>query len=116
MEAGKVARSRWADESEVGGYWFCSIEDVKRANAESGFFFFEAGTLRFFHSRIGRTLIGGRWFVTSEEPPSGERRWTVRRAEADGSIETEGAFMAYGSGAEARRAAERIARDAGLGD
>lgn len=111
-------RSRYADTitagPRAGEHWFVSMADVRRANTEAGCYFFEEGTLRFFRSRIGRSVIGGRWFVTSEEPPSGGRRWTVRRAEADGTVETEGAFMAYGSGAEARRAAVQLAKAAGL--
>lgn len=106
--------SRWADPSETGGYWFNSIADVKRANSEIGNCWFSPDTLAYFDSRIGRFLFGGRWFVTSECGPSGERRYTVRRANADGTIDTEGDFQQYDTAAEARRAAQRLATEAGL--
>lgn len=85
------------------------MDDVRRANAQRGHHFFEAGALRFFRSRIGTELYGGRYFVTSEQfvPSSGRpepRRYTIREVTPDGSIETVGDFQQYGSGSAARRA------------
>ena len=96
-----------------------SVYEVRRANVVRGYHFFDPDTLRFFSSRIGKTIYGGRYFVTSErdEPVSsrypaawnGERRYTLREALADGSVSTVGDFGAYATGAAARRAAQRLA-------
>ena len=99
---------------------FATVADIRAANRAIGHHWFDGGTIRFFASRIGRTVYGGRFFVTSEQDrPSGgfpaawggERRWTVRMAEDDGSITTVGPFGGYGSGEEARRAAQRLASE-----
>ena len=103
--------SRWADTTSSGDYWFTSIADVKRANAETGHHWFEPQAMRFFQSRISRNLIGGRWFVSSERGPNSVRKYTVRVVRADGAIDTEGAFQAYATNAEATAAAQRFARD-----
>jgi hypothetical protein len=106
--------SRWADPSEIGGYWFTSMADVKRANEELGNYWFSPSTLAYFDSRVGDTLIGGRWFVTSECGPDEIRRYTLRRAEADGSITTEGSFQQYEKASAATQAAKHLARETGL--
>ena len=106
--------SRWADPSETSGYWFTSIADVKRANADLGNFWFAPDTLAAFDSRIGKALTGGRWFVSSERGTDETRRYTLRRANADGSISTEGSFQQYDTSADATREAKRLAKEAGL--
>lgn len=95
---------------------FYDMDDVRRANARRGHHFFESSTLRFFRSRIGTELYGGRYFVTSEQfaPSSGRpaaRRYTVREVLPDGSVETVGEFQAYDSGAAARREIQRLLRE-----
>jgi hypothetical protein len=98
-----------------------TVADVKRANAAIGHHYFDRETLRFFGSRVGSTVYGGRYFVTSERDEAissrfpaawnGERRYTVREAADDGSISTVGAFGAYRTGAAARKVAEALAAD-----
>jgi hypothetical protein len=80
------------------------IDDIKRANAEAGYYFFSEGTLRFFDSRIGSTVygvwfgtgasrrMGGQYFITSERySSSAPRGYTVRRYNpADHTIDTIG--------------------------
>ena len=43
-----------------------SIDEVKRINAQSGYYFFSPDTMRFFKSRICGELYDNRYFVTSE--------------------------------------------------
>lgn len=94
-----------------------SVAEVARANAEAGHHFFGPSALRFFGSRIGRTVYGGRYFTTSEarppfgDDPGGERLWTVRRANGDGTVGTVGAFQAYGTRRAAVAAAMRAAAE-----
>ena len=92
-----------------------TMADVRRANAANGFHFFDASTLRFFASRIGRTLYGGRYFITSEQfisysdpSYSGDRLYTVREVQPDGSIETVGEFQQYETNAQARAAIRNL--------
>lgn len=97
---------------------FDNMAHVKCANRNLGHHFFDADTLRFFSSRVHDDLYGGRFFVTSERddyPSSygavwdGERRYTVRCANADGSIETVSTFGQYGSRSGAHAAAAKYA-------
>jgi len=99
---------------------FDDIAHVKAANRNLGHYFFERDTMRFFQTRIGSTLYGGRYFVTSERDEAygsisaawdGQRRYTVRRANGDGSITTVGEFGQYASSATANAAADRMARE-----
>lgn len=80
-----------------------TIDDVKIANRESTQpYWFSPDTLRFFGSRIGRTLYDGRYFLTSEQRDhESPRRYTIRQAMPDGTIETVGEFQAYATRAEA---------------
>jgi len=62
--------------------------------------FFDADTMRFFKSRIGRArkCKSGIWFfVTSEKPPHGKRMYSVRKMELDGDINTVGEFCSLTS-------------------
>lgn len=75
---------------------FDSIEDVVTANREAGNHFFDADTMAFFDSRIESELIKGRYFVTSELAPHDEvRRYTLREASDDGTIDTVGDFYSH---------------------
>ena len=58
---------------------FVSMYDLRGAVAESGNHFFDRDTLRFFRSRIGNNIYGGRLFVTSEQgEDNSSRRYTIR--------------------------------------
>ena len=77
---------------------------------------FDRATLSFFDSRISggwRTHDGSTYiFTTSERPPQGERRYSVRVLLTCGEelgIQTVGAFLAYASQREAQREAYRLA-------
>ena len=90
------------------------MRDVVRANKAAGKFFFSPGAMQFFHCRIESALIRGRYFITSEQmeeheymdaqgrmqPPT-ERRYTVRYAQDDGSIESITPHMQFTTQAEA---------------
>src|SRR4051794_21862147 len=87
MTAAKITDSYGREHTLPGP--FHTIEAMKRANEDSGRFFFTPGTMRFFRSRIAPGVIAGRMFITSEqfEDSSGERaerRYTVRLMGDDG--------------------------------
>lgn len=76
-------------------YW--TIDDIRLANRNAGFYFFSPDTMRFFRSRVGGTVYqgnGGIYFVTSEQfDYNSERLYTVRRFNPDTrGIETASEF------------------------
>lgn len=87
-----------------------SVDAIKRANREAEHHFFDAGTLRFFNSRVLSGVIGNRYFITSErydhsDGSSEPRRYTVRVADDAGRIDTVGDFQEWSTAAQARSAA-----------
>lgn len=99
----------------IPGPWR-SLEQVRAANRNLGHHWFDADSMRFFRTRLPKGMIGGRLFVTSEQFVSADgwadaRRYTIRVAKDDGSVETFGEFQEYASGDAARRVAETIVRE-----
>lgn len=95
---------------------FSNMTDIKTANRELGHHFFDADTMRFFRSRVESDVIGGRYFITSEqyESSTGERaprRYTVRVAKNNGDVDTVGEFQAFSTKAEAVAEARRLASE-----
>lgn len=81
-----------------------TIQDIRRAHEAIGQHFFDPAAMRFFASRIHRTVHegpGGTFFVTSERfiPVYGAggypRLFTVRRANADGTLNEYSEFQAF---------------------
>lgn len=83
-----------------------TMADVRAANRAAGMCWFDRGSMAFFGSRIESNLIGGAYFITSEKGAhaSDARRFSVRKALANGSIETVGEFRAYAMRDDARDA------------
>lgn len=92
---------------------FTTIAEIKRANREAGFYFFSPSAMRFFGSRVLPTVYGGRYFVTSEQPPHGPRAYAVRRIGADGDVTTIGRTCQHPTARRAKGAARLAAM---LGD
>ena len=95
-----------------------TIDSIKARNAREGFFFFEPETLRFFRSKVGRTVYegpGGVFFWTSEQmvfsDGSRERRsYTVRRfSRITGEVKTVGNFQGHLRIRDAANEAKRLA-------
>lgn len=94
---------------------FKTMSDVRRHNREKGYHFFDRSTNLFFRSRVESALYGGHYFVTSEQYAGIDgterpRKFTVRRANDDGSIKTIGDFQQYRSVEDARLVARFAAR------
>lgn len=90
---------------------FVSMDDVRAVNAEIGHCWFDRSTMRFFRTRIESTLIGGQYFVTSEQCSDAHRRlYSVRRAEPNGQIDTVGEFQQYGARKDALAAIRQLVR------
>lgn len=81
---------------------FKTIEQIKTAHKKMGGHFFEPTAMRFFNSRIGKKVYVGRYFITSEQfDEKSPRRYTIREAQEDGSIDTIGDYQQYKSSVEA---------------
>lgn len=86
-----------------------TVEEIKAANAKSGYHFFSPGAMRFFRSRVLPGVIQGCFFITSEQfDTSSPRLYTIRRAGLGGGVETVGNFQHYKTADAARRAAARL--------
>jgi hypothetical protein len=76
------------------------IQHVKFKYAESqpDGHWFDAGAIRFFKTRLPKHAYesdAGTFFLTSEEDPGGDRRYTVREQLPDGDIKTVGPFHVW---------------------
>lgn len=75
-----------------------SMADVQAANQAAGQFWFSPATMAYFQCRIESDLLGGTYFITSEQEPrpSAPRLYTVRRViDGGASIETVGEFQQH---------------------
>jgi hypothetical protein len=80
------------------------VDEIRRAHDGH---WFDADTMRFFRTRLGDIVIGGRYFISSEASDyNAPRLYSIREAFADASIDTVGEFQAY----RTRREAEKVAR------
>lgn len=74
-----------------------TIAELKALNKENGGCWFDPGSMRFFGTKIESGIIGGRYFITSEQAPHGPRMFSVRSFNDAGSVETVGEFNSYRS-------------------
>lgn len=84
-----------------------NLDDAISRNRARGHHWFDPDTRRFFRSRVGAwqpATDGSLLFVSSEAPPSGDRRYTLRRVARDGAVSTVGEFLAYPTRVAALRA------------
>lgn len=94
---------------------FNTIDEIKARAAHAGSHFFDKGTIEFFDSRIGRSVFGGRYFITSEQfhgpDESLPRKWTIRECTPQGDINTVGEFQQYATPNDAVQAARSLAEE-----
>lgn len=90
-----------------------TITELKERNAANGMFWFSPDTIRFFKCQIASGIIAQRYFISSEQGPSGFRRYTVRRFDERANIETIGDFQGHATIQQARAALKIEARKAG---
>lgn len=95
---------------------YFTVTEIKQANQDAGQHFFDRDTMRFFRSRILRDVIGGRFFITSEQFVYSDgvpepRRYSVRMVDDRGHIETVGDFQGYETAAQARAVARKMSAE-----
>jgi hypothetical protein len=89
-----------------------TIQSIREANTRAGYHFFSPCTMRFFRSRLGRTVYGGKYFVTSEQFDGDSRRfYSIRQVDAKGSVSTVGEFQKYTSNRQAVDAIRELLRE-----
>jgi hypothetical protein len=84
-----------------------SMDELRRANVDAGGYWFSPSTMRFFSSRVSSEVVpvaDGWLFVSSEEGPSGVRRYTIRKMDQNANIDTVGEFQQFASRSGAVRA------------
>jgi hypothetical protein len=88
---------------------YYSMAEIIYANRRLGQHFFSDGAKRFFNSRIGQSVYGGRYFITSEQfdRDRSPRLYTIREC-INGNIETVGEFQQYETHAQARSAIKKL--------
>lgn len=78
-----------------------TIRELAALNHENGGHWFDKSSMRFFGTSFESGIIRGKYFVTSEKPPHGPRKYTVRSFDDKGNVHTVGDFCGYGTRAEA---------------
>lgn len=94
-----------------------SVRDIMRQHDQAGSYWFTPDTMRFFRTRLCEAACypsekeRATYFVTSEQPPHGSRKYSVRKASWDNAdISTIGEFCGYATRGTADRAAKRMAK------
>jgi hypothetical protein len=92
------------------GTMFRTVEEIKAANERLGHYWFTAATMETWGTQIESEVIRGHWFITSEDHPSGSRRFSVRHATSDGDVHTDRRTNAgdYTSRWDAREEIDRL--------
>lgn len=88
-----------------------NIAEIKTVNKAAGYHWFDRSTMRFFKSKIESGVYGGRFFVTSEQPPYGPRTFTIHEALPNGDIKTVSDFLPFSTLDEARKNARKMAHE-----
>ncbi len=91
---------------------YYNLDAIKAANEKLGHYWFQPATMRFFRTRLGRTVYGGRYFITSEQfERCGTRAFTIRKANDDGSIDTIGDFEGWATRKQAEGRIRNILKE-----
>jgi hypothetical protein len=99
-----------AHASEVQKPALATVADVRAYHEATGSHWFDRSSMRFFGTRIHTQglLIGGKYFITSEQPPHGPRGYTVREVDEKGDIQTVGELCGYRTAQQAMKAAKLL--------
>lgn len=74
---------------------FETIDELKEANERINHFWFSDSAMGFFKTRI-ESQIHNNFFITSElAPEASNRRYTIRKADSKGRVNTAGEFQEF---------------------
>ena len=89
-----------------------TIAEAREANANAGYYWFTPDALRFFSSRLPKSVLpvdNGALFVSSERFERTEpRRYSIRFIHDNGKVETVGEFRQYATRGGANNRAHRL--------
>ena len=103
LETYIAAWRQWYASTNPQTFTYADMADVRQANQDIGHHWFERSTMRFFNTKIESRLIAGKRFITSERGPQDTRKkYTIREAQADGTIDTIGTFQGFSTLAQAK--------------
>jgi hypothetical protein len=98
--------------------YFHTVNEIKQAARDNGNHFFDLASMRFFSSRVGYKVYGGKYFITSEqfvtwypEYHQEPRKYTIRAViyhDGQFGIEDIGEFQQYETREAAAKVAERL--------
>lgn len=85
-----------------------SMDEIRNASRAAGSRWFEAEAMRFFHTHLSHTgqrdSAGRIWFITSDAPRNGPRKYSVRvYIPETGNVETYGGFHSHATSTAAKR-------------
>lgn len=82
---------------------YYTVDEIKQDSLAIGHYWFEPDTMKFFSSRVGRTVYFGKYFISSERRGFTDHRraYTIRTINQQGFIDTVGEFLAYQSADQA---------------
>lgn len=84
---------------------FKTMTEIKKANKKAGSHWFEKATMDFFGTIIEEKILFGKYFFTQDRVSSAcNYRYSIRRANKNGSIDTIGQFHKYFTMADAEKA------------
>ena len=99
--------------------YFHTVNEIKQLARDCGNHFFDSDNMRYFSSRVGSKVYGGKYFITSEqfvtyypEYHQEPRKYTIRAViyhDGQFGIEDIGEFQQY----ETREAAAKVAKRLG---
>lgn len=72
-----------------------TISELRALAKENGSHWFDASSMRFFGTKIESDVVRGNYFVTSEQPPHGPRKFTLRSFDNEARIGTIGEFCSF---------------------
>jgi hypothetical protein len=85
--------------------------EFEQLNKAKGFHWFSKDTMRFWKTRVSNWDCISGLFITSEQPPSGPRKYTLRKADFEsGQVLTIGEFCAYNTIGAAKTALRNAQR------
>lgn len=94
---------------------FKSLSQFRQLNYQQGYYWFDKSSMSFFGTRLHTDLYGGCVFVTSDKQYNGDRKYSVRVAMKDGTINSY-AFVEYDTRSEAHREAKWLGNALASGD
>jgi hypothetical protein len=91
--------------------YFKDMSEIRKLNKEKGYHFFDRATMSFFNSRVESRLLNEHFITSERQNSEDKKRYTIRKALENGSIETIGDFMGFETIKEAKLFLNKLNND-----